>query len=589
MIDARNRNSAQASVLCEELARCGVRDAVLSPGSRSSPVALALDAEPGITVHVVLDERSAGFVALGLGLASQRPVAVACTSGSAAANLHPAVVESDLAGVPLIVLTSDRPPELRDIGAGQTIDQIKLYGSAVRWFCEAGSHEADDAGLLHYRSIGCRAVAEAARGRGPVHLNLSWRDPLGPEEVAGDVTATDPLALAGRDSGRPLTAGLVGREASTGLIEALIEALSRAERPLIVAGRDPRAEDAIAGFASRAGIPVLAEPTSGQRLRHGYERAIGAYDLILRDPPAALTPDLVLRSGDMPTSKPLRAWLAAADGPDQIVIGAPGRWNDPTRKAGAIVDADPSATLAELAVALPDDAAESRSDWLGLWQTAEAAAQQAIDSVLSGAPAMNEPALARALGAAVTHGESILLASSMPIRDAESFMAPRAADVRTYSNRGANGIDGLISTGAGLALGSGGPVWALLGDLATAYDVGALGLAAALPAHAPLRLLVADNGGGHIFDFLPQAGQVEADRFERLFTTPATPDFEGLAGVFGLAYEELTDPADLRAIGERHTGSILIHARLDPAGNVELHREIAAEVSRRAKAAAPRA
>ncbi len=313
MIDETNRNTALASALAEELARSGVRRAVVSPGSRSTPVALALDREPGIELEIVLDERSAGFVGLGAALAAGEPVALACTSGSAAANLHPAIAEADLAGVPLIALTSDRPPELRGIGAGQTIDQIGLYGSAVRWFCEVGNHDADDDGVLHYRSVACRAVAEAIGGRGPVHLNLPWRDPLGPEPRPGEVTAAEPLAREGRDGGRPLTAGIAARAPQPELVRALADALARSQRPLMIAGREPRAgvAAALAALAAERGIPVLAEPTSGLRVgKAAGERSVAHYDLILRDPPAALEPDLVVRCGDMPTSKPLRAWLA---------------------------------------------------------------------------------------------------------------------------------------------------------------------------------------------------------------------------------------------------------------------------------------
>src|ERR671934_2970170 len=205
-MDLANRNTALASAMAEELARSGVRRATLSPGSRSTPLAVALWRQPEIEVSVILDERSSGFFALGTALATGIPAVVLCTSGSAAANLHPAVCEADEAGVPLIVLTADRPPELRGIGAGQAIDQLKLYGAAVRWFCEVGTHDADDAGLLHFRSVGCRAHA-AARGEprpGPVHLNVAFRDPLGPEAHPEDVTATSELALRGRGE-RPLT------------------------------------------------------------------------------------------------------------------------------------------------------------------------------------------------------------------------------------------------------------------------------------------------------------------------------------------------------------------------------------------------
>src|SRR4051812_19747067 len=206
-MDATNANTALASAFVEELARCGVRHAVLSPGSRSTPLAVALARQPAINLSVIVDERSAAFFALGAAQATRTPVAILCTSGTAAANYHPAICEADESGIPLLVLTADRPPELRGIGAGQTIDQVKLYGDSVRWFCEVGNHLADDTGLLHYRSVACRALARA-RGEvrpGPVHLNMPWREPLASLAVAGAVTATDPLALAGRE-GRPLTA-----------------------------------------------------------------------------------------------------------------------------------------------------------------------------------------------------------------------------------------------------------------------------------------------------------------------------------------------------------------------------------------------
>ncbi|TMK75330.1 MAG: 2-succinyl-5-enolpyruvyl-6-hydroxy-3-cyclohexene-1-carboxylic-acid synthase [Actinobacteria bacterium] len=262
-MDSTNRNTALASALVEELARCGVRRAALAPGSRSTPLALALWHQPAIEVAVIVDERSAGYFALGAAQGGGRPAIVLCTSGTAAANLHPAVCEADEAGVPLIALTADRPAELRGIGAGQTIDQLKLYGSAVRWFCEVGNHEADDAGLLHFRSVACHAYA-AARGEprpGPVHLNLAWRDPLGPEPHPEDVTATSPLALEGRGE-RPLTAVASDAPlADEALIDELAERVSASPRGLVIAGR--QLDDALAGpltaLAERAGYPILAE------------------------------------------------------------------------------------------------------------------------------------------------------------------------------------------------------------------------------------------------------------------------------------------------------------------------------------------
>jgi 2-succinyl-5-enolpyruvyl-6-hydroxy-3-cyclohexene-1-carboxylate synthase len=575
MIDTTNRNTALASALVEELSRCGVGRAFLSPGSRSSPIALALDREPAIELTVILDERVAGFAALGATLATGVPAIVACTSGSAAANLHPAVVEADQAGVPLIVLTSDRPPELRGIGAGQTIDQIGLYGTATRWFCEVGTHEADDAGLLHLRSTACRAHGEATSGRGPVHLNLAWRDPLGPEPAPGDVTAGDPLALEGRSRGRPLTVTIDSREPGEDLLAALSAAVERAERGIIVAGRlcDDRLPARLAELADVAGFPILAEPTSQLRFGHHDRSAvIAAYDLVSRSRPQSLQPDLVLRFGDMPTSKALRAWLASADA-DQIVIDPPGRWNEPSRRAGAFVRADAGSVIAGICSRVP----EADRGWKQRWIDAEASAQEAIDTVLSepGIPRLTEPGIQRLLGAAYGDGDRVLLASSMPIRDAEAFLAGGDAGVRFRANRGANGIDGLIATGSGIALASGDPTWIVLGDLALAHDLG--GLAAAAAVGTPIRIVVVDNGGGGIFDFLPQAEQVEPSRFAGLFTTPAGLEPEGVADLFGLPYERVEDETHLAGIGS--FDRVLAHIPVGRSGNVELHARLAAAVA----------
>ncbi len=574
MIDGTNRNTALASALVEELARGGVRQAFLSPGSRSSPLALALDREPAIELRVVLDERSAGFAALGAALASGAPAIVACTSGSAAANLHPPVVEADQAGVPLLVLTSDRPPELRGVGAGQTIDQIGLYGSAPRWFCEVGTHAADDSGLLHMRATGSRAVAEAQLGRGPVHLNLAWRDPLGPEPAPGDVTATDPLAREGRSAGRPLTTGLAGREPSSALTEALAAAVEGAERGLIVAGRlpDRSLNAAVTELAAQAGFPILADPTSQLRFGdHDRSQVIAAYDLILREERPALEPDLVLRFGDLPTSKPLRNWLRGHSA-EQIVIDPPGRWNEPSRIAGAFVRAD-AGSLIESLLAQPSGHGGARG-WAAGWTEAERRAQDAIASALAG-DSLSEPAVQRVLGEAYGDGERVLIASSMPIRDAEAFLAGGRAAVTIHSNRGANGIDGLLSTGAGIAAGASAPTWVVLGDLALAHDIGGLAVAAA--SDQPLRIVVVDNGGGGIFDFLPQARQVEPDRFSALFTTTAEIDIAGAAAAFGIPYAPIAGTAELLELAGRER--VLAHVRLERSGNVDLHREIAAAVA----------
>ncbi len=572
-MDATNRSTALASALVEELARSGVKRAVICPGSRSTPVALALLREPAIETTSIVDERSAAFLALGAANATRRPVAVTCTSGTAAANLHPAVCEADEAGVPMILLTSDRPPELRGIGAGQTIDQINLYGPAARWFCEVGTHDADDAGLLHMRATACRAVAAAAGDPrpGPVHLNLSWRDPLGPEPREGDVTARSARALAGRGSDLPLTA--IYRPSAAlraDEVQAIAADLAETERGLIVAGRqsDPALGPALAALAAATGYPILAEPTSQARLGpHARDNVVWAYDAIARARPAALDPELVLRFGDMPTSKALREWLDSLDGCAQLVVDPHGSWNEPTRKAGLMLRAEPVALAAALTAELPERPAGA---WLGVWKRAGDAAARELAAELAGIGELTEPGLQAALGAACADGDLVYTASSMPIRDQESFLASGPADVLFLSNRGANGIDGVVSSGIGGAIASGRPAWIVLGDLALHHDSN--GLAALRHADAPVRLVVPNNDGGGIFEFLPQAEQVEREEFEAVFGTPLGLDLAKLADLHGIEHRTIASPADVAELPrDRH---LLAEARIDRRANVAVHRAL---------------
>ncbi|MBK5229655.1 MAG: 2-succinyl-5-enolpyruvyl-6-hydroxy-3-cyclohexene-1-carboxylic-acid synthase, partial [Thermoleophilia bacterium] len=342
-MELTNETFAPLRVLVDEMARCGVRHAVAAPGSRNAPITYALADRADIKTWSVLDERSAGFFALGVAKSTGEPVVVTCSSGTAVANLHPAVIEADHAGVPLILLTADRPPELRDVGAGQAIDQIKLFGSSVRWFVEAGNHPMSDQTLRHFRALGCRAVAEASGvNPGPVHLNLPLREPLSP--VARDLAAYDVDGAAeGRPDGEPWTAR--SRPAAT-VDSHVIEQLLAAKRPLVVAGEQHQSglADAIADFAERAHVPVLADALSQLRRHVIAERAdiVCAYDPILRNAAARdhLTPDFVLRVGELPTSKPLRSWLAGLACP-QVVLDPRGVWHDATRVATQIVQCDP--------------------------------------------------------------------------------------------------------------------------------------------------------------------------------------------------------------------------------------------------------
>jgi 2-succinyl-5-enolpyruvyl-6-hydroxy-3-cyclohexene-1-carboxylate synthase len=576
-VDPTNANTALASAFAEELERGGLAQAVVSPGSRSTPLALALWRQPGIEVTVIVDERSAAFFALGAAQATGSPVALLCTSGTAAANYHPAICEADESALPLLVLTADRPPELRGIGAGQTIDQIKLYGSSVRWFCEVGTHEADDDGLLHYRATACRALA-TAKGEprpGPVHLNFALREPLAPISVEGAVTATDPLALQGRDK-RPLTAVTpIDLEPSAFLLDEVAGHIGDAIAGVIVAGRqlDPELREPLTHLARVSGFPILAEPTSQLRCGpHDRSQVITTYDQLLREEHFAhsVVPDLVLRFGEMPTSKPLRAWLAAS-GADQIVVDPYGGWNEPTRRAAAILRADPTELASGWAARLEKGEGRPAPQ---RWIEAERVAREAIESTLADGE-LSEPAMHLALGMAHRDGDLVYTASSMPIRDQEAFLGAEATDALFLSNRGANGIDGLISSGIGAAHASGRPTTILTGDLGLLHDVG--GLAALREVTTPVRIVVIDNDGGGIFHFLPQEQALAGEEFEALLGTPRGVSTEKAAALFDLPHRRLESLAELPTALAAGTG--LIEVKTDRSTNVETHRRVAEVVA----------
>jgi len=539
---------------CDELARCGLEHACTSPGSRCAPLVLSLARQERIRCWSHIDERCAGFFALGAAKASGRPVAVTCTSGTAAANLAPAVIEAHWAGVPLIVLTADRPPELRDIGAGQAIDQLKLYGDAVRWFFEVGNHEATPGRLRWIRTLACRAYATAAGARpGPVHLNFPLRDPL----VLGEPLPDDNTA---RPDGHPYV-----------IVEPPhVPAAAEGPGPhpsgrlLIVAGAGTPDAAGLASFAARAGIPVLADPPSGAR---AGDAAVAHYDLLLRDSAFAAEhrPQFVFRLGDLPTSKPLRAWLAQLTDAAQIAFDPRGAWHDPDGVVGM-----------RLLSGLPQpEQVDVEPGWLESWRDADVRASAAIDAVLG--DELSEPLVARRLGEWLDPGTALFVASSMPIRDAESFVGARVHGPRTLSNRGANGIDGTVSSALGLAA-TGAPTVLLIGDVALAHDIG--GLLAADRLGLPLTIVLLNNDGGGIFHFLPVAG--ETDAFEEHVATPHGLDFERAAALYRWAYELPGSAEELRSAVERSIGSraaTIIEVRTNRERNLALHRRVADAVA----------
>jgi 2-succinyl-5-enolpyruvyl-6-hydroxy-3-cyclohexene-1-carboxylate synthase len=531
--------AAFAWTLADEWARAGVGHAVVCPGSRSTPLVLALAAQPGIAVHVRLDERSAGFTALGLGLATGRPALVVTTSGTAAAELHAAVVEADLAGVPLIAVTADRPPELREVGAPQTIDQNRLFGNSPRWFCDPGV--ATPATRSAWRSLASRAVAatlSAPGGRGPVHLNLPFREPLLGDPVAGGVPP-------GRPDGpwHDVVAGPA--PPPVGSVPSLLGSgvLSPERRGLIVAGAGGGDPSAVMAMSAALGWPLLADPRSG--LRRQEPAVIAAADGILRSEQFARThaPDVVLALGGRWVSKVVNRFLSASveAGARSIVVDPDGRWPDPDRHAEAFIRCDPSLFCAEAAECLAGSRSAGPepvgSGWARDWQEAEARAQRAIDDALGPPAGLSEPALARRLLGHLPDGATLMVSSSMPVRDVEAFAAPRSQPPRVLANRGANGIDGVVSTALGVALGTPGPTVLLVGDLAFLHDVSALVGAGGFTA--PLTVVVADNGGGGIFSFLETARALDPGPFDTLFGTPQSADPAAVAAACGWPVDDV--------------------------------------------------
>jgi 2-succinyl-5-enolpyruvyl-6-hydroxy-3-cyclohexene-1-carboxylate synthase len=555
----------------DELVRCGVREAVTSPGSRSTPLVLSLARDKRLRATSHVDERGAAFFALGIAKTTGVPAALACTSGTAAANYLPAVIEAHEARVPLLVLTADRPPELRDLGAGQTIDQVKLYGTAAKWFLEVDDHPVTPERLRWLRQLACRAFWTTVDGRpGPVHLNFSLREPL----VLGEPLPEDESGRAGRRPWvtRPKAAG----QPSPTLVESLRDEIQTRPRALIVAGRserDPQLPASLAGFADWAAMPLLADPLSGARRGPA---AIAHYDALLRDPEWAAEhePDLVIRVGDLPTSKPLRRWLHGIDDALQITLDAENAWQDPAGAVATIIPTDPRLTLDAVAARFklrPDRA------WIDSWHRADRQASAAIARALEPS-GLSEPRVAAELGSALPPQATVVVASSMPVRDVETFFPAREHPPRVLANRGANGIDGTVSTAFGCAAAADGPVLLLIGDVALIHDLN--GLLAAGRLGLKLTIVLLHNDGGGIFDFLPVSG--EGEEYVQHVATPHGLDFAHAATLFGVGYEVATTVDDFRAALGRALGAdgtSIVAVPTDRAANVKLHGAVWDEVT----------
>lgn len=558
---ATNAGHAFGITFVDELVRAGIRYACLSPGSRSTPLALAFAQHPAIDLLVAHDERSCGFIALGIARSTGRAAPVLTTSGTAAANLHPAVVEADLARVPLLVLTADRPPELRATGANQAIDQIKLFGDSVRWFCEVGTPEALEASGRYWRSLAARSiyVAEGSPA-GPVHLNVALREPLVP------TAETFPYPLDGRDAGGPWTGSVRGERApSAADIERLAERIGGIERGIVVAGPGPYEGAAPSEIADALGWPLLADPLSNGRRG---EHAISTYDALLRIESFAgdHRPDAVLRFGSLGISKALMSHIR--DAPLQILVDPDGAFLDPDRSVHQVVHADVAPTVTALVRALSGPT--ERSAWLGSWTSADRIARAALDEVLDADETPREPRVARDLVASLPDGSALFVAASMPLRDVEWFTLPRP-EVRFFANRGANGIDGSIATPVGIALALDAPTFALVGDVAFLHDQN--GLLSSVTSEIDLTIVVVNNDGGGIFSFLPQADDPE--HFERLFGTPHGRDLATVARLHGCEHNLVERASDLaEALQRREPGTRIVEVRTQRSENVSVHTEL---------------
>jgi 2-succinyl-5-enolpyruvyl-6-hydroxy-3-cyclohexene-1-carboxylate synthase len=554
--------------IAQSLAAHGVKDVVVCPGSRSTPLALAVARHPALRVWMHLDERSAGFFALGIARARHRPAAVLCTSGTAVANLLPAVVEAHLARVPLLLLTADRPPELRDNGAPQTIDQIGIFGRNVRWFIDLPVPQMTLLPFLRAtlgRAIGLTQSAPA----GPVHLNLPFREPLVPDRsLMTTLLAQTPSSVQVTPARRMLG----GAELAT-LASSLIEY----RRGLIIAGPDCPADlgSLLTILAHRLRFPVLADPLSGVRYGlHTDDYILGAYDAFLRDERFVThyAPEVVLRFGAMPTSKPLLLYLQHHPQARQLVIDGGAGWREPTSLAREHLQVDEHWFCLALADALASSQREGPTLWLRAWQTAEQTARTTIQAHLLAQETISEPGLFARLGTWLPNGTTLFVGNSMPVRDCDTFLAPRSTPLYVIGNRGANGIDGLVSTALGLAAGDATPLVMVLGDLSLIHDTN--GLIAARLHRLNATILLINNDGGGIFSFLPQAS--ETDQFELLFGTPHGTDFAPLAALYGAQYTLASDWATVHtALQNSFAGGLhLIEIRTRRDQNVRDHRTI---------------
>lgn len=560
-------NPVWAATLVAALQRSGVRHAVVCPGSRSTPLALACADAAGLKVWSLIDERTAGFFALGLARALRAPVAVLCTSGTAGAHFLPAASEAFISGVPLVLLTADRPWELQGFGAPQTMPQAGLFGRFVRAEEALPAPLEGEAARRHLVAVVDKALARGAHG--PVHFNVPFAEPLAPVDGARSpvVSLHGPRVIAAQ------------QRVDEGALATVREALRHAERGLIVCGPREGGDGfgaAVHALGEALGFPVWAEAASNAR--YGFDGALGAIDVLLRHAPtaSALRPEVVLRFGGGLTPKVPQAFLDTSQA-RQFLFCEHGEPVDPAHAAELVLLGDALEAIARL----PQGARPAQGGYRAQWHSAQQRARSALEAAGAGAAqleaALTEPEAARLVVRGLPPGANLMASSSMPIRDLDAFAVEPRGRLRVFANRGVNGIDGVLSTALGVAAGSEAPTAVLIGDLATQHDVG--GLLAARTLGLSLTVVVINNDGGGIFDFLPVA--TKTPHFERLFSTPQGLSFEKLAAAAQARFHQpTTGPALSRALAAAMAGGLhLIEVRTERKANVAEHQRLIAAVA----------
>jgi 2-succinyl-5-enolpyruvyl-6-hydroxy-3-cyclohexene-1-carboxylate synthase len=523
--------TAYIAAFIAELVKTGVVDVVISPGSRSTPMAMLMAEHPDLRIHMHMDERSAAFFALGIAKASRKPVAILCTSGTAAANYYPAIIEANISRIPLIVLTADRPHELRDVGAPQAIDQIHLYGKYVKWFVEMAPPENTEA-MIHYaRTVCARAAATALRSpAGPVHLNFPFREPLVP-----DLEKPDLFDLPVRTNGYvTIEPGVITLPEAK--YQELASELSYFQKGLIICG--PQDEEffaeAVIGFAQALNFPILADPLSQLRSgKHSKDFIIDAYDSFLRseDCKKVLKPDVIIRFGAMPVSKALTIFIKENKDIPHYVIDRGAGWRDPALAASHMIYCHEG----EFCRSISKQILEKRtSAYFQTWMDINKLTKAQLAKI-NDLEELSEGKLFYQLGELIPEGATLFVGNSMPIRDLDTFFHVNEKSIRVMANRGANGIDGIVSTALGAASVTG-PLYLVLGDLTFYHDLN--GLLAAKLYELDIKILLINNNGGGIFSFLPQASQPK--HFELLFGTPVDLNFSHVVKMYGGTFDTIS-------------------------------------------------